>query len=83
MIHALLAAALCTTALLIAAIEHFRKTQTSSMMFFICYGVGAFGWMMAGLHANSISLVVISILQAAAALICAWFGFLNRKVKFD
>lgn len=79
MTHALLAGALCTTALLIAAFEHFRGARNSGSLCFLVYGVGTLGWTAAGITADSTSLVVISTAQTAAAFMVAWLGFINKK----
>lgn len=79
MTHALLAGALCTTALLIAAFEHFRGARNSGSLCFFVYGVGTLGWTAAGVTADSTSLVVISTAQTAAAFMAAWLGFINKK----
>ncbi len=79
MIHALLAGALCTTALLIAAYEHFRGARNAGSLCFLVYGVGTLGWTAAGVIADSTALVVISTAQTAAASIVAWLGFINKE----
>ncbi len=83
MLHALLAGSLCTTALVIAAIEHFHGLRRPSTVCFAVYGLGTLGWTLAGLTANSISLVVISTIQAASAFLCAWLGFIAKGSAHD
>jgi hypothetical protein len=78
MIHALLAGTLCTIALVIAAIEHFQGSQRPSVACFAIYGLGTLGWTLAGLTVNSVSLVMISTIQAAAAFLCAWLSFITK-----
>ena len=78
MIHALLAGSLRTFALVIAAIEHFHSSRRPSTICFAIYGLGTLGWTLAGLTVNSVSLVIISTIQAAAAFLCAWLGFITK-----
>jgi hypothetical protein len=79
MTHALIAGALCTTALLIAAYEHFRGARKSGSFSFLIYGIGTLGWTAAGVIADSTLLVVISTAQTAAAFVVAWLGYINKE----
>ncbi|MBN8538834.1 MAG: hypothetical protein J0L82_00490 [Deltaproteobacteria bacterium] len=84
MIHAILAGMLCTTALLIAAFEHFKGDRKSGSIFFLVYGIGTMGWTAAGIIADSTPLVVISSAQTAAAISCAWLSYINdSSVEHD
>lgn len=77
-IHAGLAGILCTTALILAAVELGAGRFSSRAHFmFGLYGVGTLIWTALALATDSYALILISTAQSAAAFYCA----LQSKLK--
>lgn len=71
-IHAGLAGILCTTALILAAVElGANRLKSSAVWMFVLYGIGTLLWTALALTTDSFALVFISTLQSAAAFYCA------------
>ncbi len=77
-IHAGLAGLLCTTALILAAIElSSSRLSGRAGWLFVPYSIGTAIWTITGIVTDSFALVLISTIQTAAAFYCV----LQSKLK--